>query len=97
MKRTPEALAARKEARRIVLLPSVARHCKVVRGSEIEVTVDGVSFFGMVEEMNAVLLKLGYKPVRITSNLLNPGGGKFAIDADTPVYLDPGCESYHSM
>ena len=36
-------------------------------------------------------------PQRVTRNMLNPTGGEFLIDEDTPSYCDPGCESYHSM
>ena len=50
-----------------------------------------------LEDFNNVLEALGYKPVRLTSNMLNEAAGKFLIDADTPSYCDPGCESYHSM
>jgi hypothetical protein len=35
--------------------------------------------------------------VRITRNMLNPKGGNFCVDADTPAYLDPGHEAYHTM
>lgn len=50
-----------------------------------------------LEQLNSALERLGYKPVRQTSNMLNPNAKKFFIDADTPSYCDPGCEAYHSM
>jgi hypothetical protein len=48
-------------------------------------------------EFNDLLNRLGYKSVRLTTNMLNPGAGQFLIDADTPSYCDPGCEAYHSI
>lgn len=50
-----------------------------------------------IENFNTVLERLGYKPVKLTRNILNAQSPTFAIDQDTPVYMDPGCESYHSM
>jgi len=49
------------------------------------------------DAFNKVLGRLGYKPVRLTSNLLNPAAGQFVIDADTSLACDPGSETYHSM
>lgn len=49
-----------------------------------------------IEQFNSVLERLGYRPVRLTSNMLNPQSKVFAIDINTPSYCDPGCESYHS-
>lgn len=37
------------------------------------------------------------KYTRKTRNLLNPQAGEFDIDVNTPYYLDPGSETYHSM
>lgn len=34
---------------------------------------------------------------RMTRNILNPDAGEFEIPVNTPAYMDPGCESYHSM
>ncbi len=50
-----------------------------------------------LDAFNIALETLGYKPVRVTCNMLNKASGEFLIDADTPSYCDPGCESYHSM
>lgn len=63
---------------------------------EIEVAKD-VFLKGIVNDINPVLRKMGYKPVRITHNMLNLDFGYFLIDEDTPAYCDPGCESYHTM
>lgn len=46
-------------------------------------------------QLNNALERLGYKPVRATKNLLGDGK-RFFIDLDTPSYLDPGSEAYHS-
>lgn len=46
---------------------------------------------------NEFLPKLGWKPVRVTRNILNSNSGPIVIDADTPSYMDVGSESYHSM
>ena len=50
-----------------------------------------------LDAFNDVLEALGYKPVKVTHNMLNEAAGEFLIDADTPSYCDPACESYHSM
>ncbi len=52
---------------------------------------------GPQDDFNKVLKRLGYKPVRVTKNILNPKGGWFVIDEDTPSCCDPGTETYHSM
>jgi len=57
----------------------------------------GATITGSVEQMNLVLVKLGYKPVRLTKNMLNDKSKWIVIDEDTPSYCDPGTETYHSM
>ncbi len=49
------------------------------------------------DTFNAALEKLGYKPVRLTKNLMNPAAGDIVIDDDTPNYCDVGSEAYWSM
>jgi hypothetical protein len=67
-------------------------------GYSFESVAEGVVISAWtLSQLNDVLERLGYKPVRETSNLLNPSGKKFFIDADTPSYCDPGSEAYHSM
>lgn len=92
--------AATREKNRLAARPSiadyatydVATHTFAVDG------VDGLSFTcGSVEHFNTILERLGYKPVRITHNMLNVSGKVWLIDADTPRYCDPGSEAYHSM
>jgi hypothetical protein len=93
---TMEQRAARREAKRIARLPSIARAVKY--DGVFVVELDGCVIQSVeLEAFNATLLKLGYKPVRLTKNMLNPDSNTFAIDFDTPSYCDPGCESYHTM
>lgn len=75
----------------------VLENCSTPNLSTVSVSIDGVAIKGIVRDINVVLEKLGYRPVRITSNMLNPNSPYFAIDINTPSYCDPGCESYHSM
>jgi hypothetical protein len=93
-------------------LRSVARLCKYyeAKGSYsmavLCVTLDKfgdqnqiIEFKGVdaIKLANEFFPKMGWKPVRLTSNMLNAAGGQFLIDADTPSYCDPGSEAYHSM
>lgn len=99
MKRSAEQLAERKEARRVAKLPSIAHNVTVHEDDtdEISVRIDGVLIRGQVKYFNRIIEQLGFRPVRLTSNMLNKDSRTFAIDIDTPPYCDPGCESYHSM
>lgn len=49
------------------------------------------------DAFNAALEKLGYKPVRLTKNLMNQKARHLVIDADTPLCCDVGSETYWSM
>ena len=91
-----ERKAARDYEKRMSKLTSIA-HEVILEGDILCVQIDGCVIKGFEENFNKVVEKLGYRPVRITSNMLNPKGGRFAIDINTPSYCDPGCESYHSM
>jgi len=51
----------------------------------------------VVAMANPFLVRMGFRPVRVTRNLMNPVAREFLIDADTPLALDPGSETYHSM
>jgi hypothetical protein len=75
---------------------SGAHLCKMY-GDVVIISFDGMDCRGTLEGANKLLVRLGFKPVRITRNMLNPQGGQFLIDADTPSYCDPGSEAYHSM
>lgn len=68
-----------------------------VRKEIVEVELFGAVVKGEVSAVNKVLEKAGYRPVRVTSNMLNPESKTWCVDIDTPAYLDPGCESYHTM
>lgn len=71
------------------------------------VTFDGQHFHAMLndcaisagnkDKLNAMLEQLGYKPIRLTRNLMNPNAGQLVIDADTPIGCDVGSETYWSM
>jgi len=90
-------------------LTSVAHLCKfhrMVSGQILEVQLDKngdceqtIEFKGpdAIVLANEFLSRMGFKPVRITRNILNPNSKTLVIDADTPSYMDPGCEAYHSM
>lgn len=73
------------------------KHCSTPDLYLVSVIAGYVSIKGFVRDVNPVLEKLGFRPIRITSNMLNPESKKFAIDINTPAYCDPGCESYHTM
>ena len=66
-------------------------------GVVVTLVEHNVVLTGTVENMNLVLAKLGYKPVRLTKNILNDTCPWLVIDADTPSYMDVGSEAYHSM
>jgi hypothetical protein len=55
------------------------------------------TIFGEIEGFNLVLERFGYKPVKLTKNMLNPNSPWIVIDKDTPSYLDVGSETYWSM
>jgi len=78
-------------------LKSIADRLAVLDGETINGRIDHVFIEGNIKDVNAMLLKLGYKPVRLTRNMLNKDGRVWCIDADTPNYLDPGSEAYHTM
>lgn len=96
-KMTSEFKAARKEAKRIALLPSIAHKVKVLDGIFAVKVLDCKVSSGNLEHFNNLLLQLGFKPVRTTKNLLNQNAGVLVIDADTPVCCDVGSETYWSM
>lgn len=79
---------------------SIADLVKVVpytNGERITVVLYGATVIGAVDEVNSVLKRLGFKPVRITYNMMNRDAGPIVIDEDTPSYCDVGSESYWSM
>lgn len=63
----------------------------------LSLDIDGCRIEGPTDRFNEMLERLGYRPVRITSNMLNKNSPRFAIDINTPAYCDPGREAYHSM
>lgn len=101
MAMTAETKARRKEAReyeaRMRALQPIADKVTVITRELVEVEVNGAMVNGNVTAVNVILEKCGFRPVRITSNMLNKDSKPFAIDINTPSYCDPGCESYHSM
>ncbi len=78
-------------------LVSVAHDVTYIDG-KFTLFVDGAILSSMNKDVfNKVLERLGYKPVRITYNLLNEKAGPLVIDADTPLCCDVGSETYWSM
>lgn len=45
----------------------------------------------------AVYFHKSVEKMRKTRNILNPAGGEILIPVNTPNYMDPGSEAYHSM
>lgn len=97
--RKAERKVERAYEKRMNALKSIAHKVMHVSGTEeiVEVGVEGCILTGNVAAVNVALEKMGYRPVRLTSNMLNPNSKTFAVDINTPAYCDPGCESYHSM
>lgn len=65
--------------------------------TRLSVGIDGIAVVGELDNVNKMLERLGYKPVRITYNMLNKEAGPIVIDADTPSCCDVSSESYWSM
>lgn len=105
MAMSPERIAERKASRdydnRMSRLITVAHmvHIGVDKGGDLfTIDIDCCTIQARnVDRLNEMLERLGYRPIRITKNMLNANAPRFAIDANTPAYCDPGCESYHSM
>jgi hypothetical protein len=108
VKLTPaQKAAATRQAKKNSRRPSIAHHTTclntfsgnkydgtfsaVIEDLNLEFVCPNLKFF------NSVVEKLGYKPVRITYNMLNKEAGPIIIDRDTPSYCDVGSEAYHSM
>lgn len=90
--------ADRKREKELSKLIPIASRVKVTGDDFVSVELgNGVKLHGKVKAFNVTIEQLGYRPVRITSNMLNEASGKFCIDINTPSYCDPGSESYHSM
>lgn len=101
---TPEKKAYRAREKFLNKLVPIARkvevleYCSTPMLSTVAILVaDNVILKGILRDVNPMLEKLGFRPVRITHNMLNKDSPRFAIDINTPSYCDPGCESYHSM
>lgn len=90
---------ARKFDKRMSRLIPIAEMVKVQDATQklVFINIDGVGIKGTLDHVNGVLERLGYRPVRITSNMLGRENHFFCIDINTPSYLDPGSEAYHSM
>jgi len=96
--------AARKLEKHLNSLKPIAHEVQVIRTwregytacHALRLNIDGIIIEGETSLFNRAIEKLGYRPVRVTRNMLNPVRA-FCIDINTPVYLDPGCDSYHSM
>lgn len=98
--RKAERAAARKREKELSKLTSVANLVKVLNdasGEYLRFDNGEIVIEGKPESLNFYLERAGFRPVRVTSNLLNEAAGKFCIDINTPSYCDPGSESYHSM
>lgn len=79
------------------LRPSVAHLVTFANGMFSANLNDCAVSCGNKEKFNSMLEQLGYKPVRLTRNLMNPQARDLVIDADTPLCCDVGSETYWSM
>jgi hypothetical protein len=97
--RKARRLADRQREKYLSKLTPIAGQVKVTDAAkdEIEVELLGAKVTGYINCVNALLEKAGFRPVKITSNMLNPSAGHWCVDINTPGYLDPGSEAYHSM
>jgi hypothetical protein len=100
---TPEAKARRAREKHLNKLTSIAHLVTVLplhparSGDWLSMeTAAGATICGPVKAFNEIMEMMGFRPVRITSNILNSESKRFCIDINTPSYCDPGCESYHS-
>ncbi len=91
--------ASRQREKELAKLTPIASQVKVTDAAreEVEVELLGAKVTGYINCVNALLEKAGYRPVKITSNMLNANSGHWCIDINTPGYLNPGSEAYHSM
>lgn len=90
-----QKIQATKKAKRDAARPSIARRCKALETELITATFEsGAWLSGEIHHINPILEQLGYKPVRVTFNMLNRQAGPIVIDADTPSYCDVGSEAY---
>ena len=101
MAMSPEHIARRAAARRrekhMNSLTPISHLVTVLDGPNdlVRVQLDGCTLEGGVEAVNVQLERAGYRPIRLTLNMLNPTSRWFAVDYNTPSYLDPGSEAYH--
>jgi hypothetical protein len=92
-----ERAKRRKRERELGALHPIARQVQVLENDRLRIGIDGAVIEGDVDAFNRVIERMGFRPVRITRNILNPNSPRFCIDIDTPTYCDPGCEAYHQM
>lgn len=106
MAMSPELIARRaaerKREKELKALTTIAHDVVVEEGNvcKLVIVLEGACVLiqsANVQAFNALLERAGYRPIRLTSNMLNPQSPTFAIDINTPTYCDPGCDSYHSM
>lgn len=110
--RITQRAAARKSEKEMRRLSSVAHLCTYHQAACIQtltvrlnsyaaadVQPEEIVFRGSdaVKLANEFLPKMGWKPVRLTRNMLNFDSPMIVIDIDTPSCCDPGCGAYHSM
>jgi hypothetical protein len=90
---------ARKRDAFLNSLEPIAHRVEVIDANKelVRVQLNGCTLEGQLDPVNAQLERAGYRPVRLTSNLLNRESRTWAIDINTPGYMDPGSEAYHSM
>jgi len=95
--RKAERAKQRKREKELAKLAPIADKVEVAGDGTLILLLDGVLIQGSQDNFNKVLERMGFRPVRTTRNILNPQSKTWCIDLNTPGYLDPGCESYHTM
>lgn len=95
--RKAQRAASRKREKELMKLAPIADKVEVASDGTLTLLLDGVLIQGSQDNFNKVLERMGFRPVRTTRNLLNPNSRTWCIDVNTPGYLDPGSESYHTM
>lgn len=103
MAMSPETLArrtaARKRERVLAKLTPIASRVEIVdyAKEQVQFNYNGAIISGHVDSVNQVLEQMGFRPVRLTRNMLNDAAPGRCIDINTPSYCDEGSEAYWSM
>lgn len=96
-------MALNKEGLKMLTIEQAKTLCASLQGQAIATGLNGADGetlrFKIIAttEDKRVKARFGVKIVEMVEKTNLIGGAKFWIDRDTPAYLDPSTESYHSM